>query len=606
MSQTGPVANSTNRWAALQALVRPDAMRWGGLAALVAVASALLVTGPLLVRRIVDLADRGASQGSIVQVAVLFLAVAVATHAVNLVVTWLATVTAWRTTNELRVRLARHTLSLDHEFHRAHTPGELIQRIDGDVTSVSDLLGVVAPKAAGALITTVGIVAVVAVLDWFVALCMAVYIAAAAWMVLRGRHRAVAEAADEMSASAHLYGGIEERLTASEDLRSNGAASHVLWRFTQESADVWRTSVGRSRAFMRLWWRVEGAVAAGSALALAGGALLVRSGSITLGTAFVLFQYVLLISRPLEDLVEQLETVQKANGAMIRVAALLDERPTIVDTGVKEPPPGALEVCFDDVSFAYGDGQRVLNGVSFAVPAGATVGIVGHSGGGKTTISRLALRLVEATGGEVRLGGVPIAEVPMRSLRRRVASIPQEVELFTGSVRDNVTLFRGDVPDGEVIDALHAVGLGELAAGGIHRQLGAAGAGLSAGEAQLLALARVWLRRPDVIVLDEATARVDPVTEARIEAAVRTLIAGRTTLIIAHRLTTLDHVDHILVVEHGRVAEFGAREQLSERIGGRFHHLLDVSMGDDSHRDDGSGDEDHGADTAVDDQGVPA
>ena len=156
--------------------------------------------------------------------------------------------------------------------------------------------------------------------------------------------------------------------------------------------------------------------------------------------------------------------------------------------------------------------------------------------------------------------------------------IPQEVELFNGSVRDNVTLFDPTPTDAEVEHVLSRVGLTALVTGGVHRELGAGGAGLSAGEAQLLALARVWLRDPDLVVLDEATARVDPETEARLEVAIAELMEGRTALVIAHRLSTLRRVDEILVLDHGRVLEHGARTTLMADENSRFHQLLALAM----------------------------
>jgi ABC-type multidrug transport system fused ATPase/permease subunit len=375
-----------------------------------------------------------------------------------------------------------------------------------------------------------------------------------------------------------LYGGIEERLTAGEDLRANGAADHVAWRFVEDSEGALVSAVRRERAFLVMWWFVQGAVAAGWVISLVLGAVLYGAGSISLGTAFLLFQYVLLIARPLEEVVHELETVQKANGAMVRVADLLAVRPKVVDAGTTSPPPGPLAVAASHVSFDYGDDRTVLRDVDVTIAAGRSVGIVGRTGSGKTTFSRLVLRLVEPTSGVVSLGGVPIADIPIGELRRRVALVPQEVELFSGSVRDNVTLF-DDTPSGAaVVDALRQVGLDSLADAGIDRALGPSGAGLSAGEAQLLALARVWLRDPDLVVLDEATARVDPETERRIEEAVVALMRGRTTLVIAHRLSTLRSVDDILVFERGRVVEHGQRAALVADETSRFARLLAISL----------------------------
>jgi ABC-type multidrug transport system fused ATPase/permease subunit len=572
----------TSRWRALAALLRPDARRWVGLGVLVGVSSALSLAGPLVVRRIVDVATAGVGRagtaGRITALAVLFLVIAVVAQLLTVAVAWFATLTAWRTTNQIRLDMSRHVLGLDHEFHRTHTPGELIQRVDGDVTSVSDFLGRVVPKLSGAASLVVGMVLVLAVVDRRLAAGSLLYIGAAGSLIARGRHRAVGEASDEMGAYARLYGGIEERLTAAEDLRANGAGRHALWRFIDESAAAMRSSVRRESAFLRLWWAVQGSVAAGSVVALVAGTALVARGAITIGTAFLLFQYVLLLERPLEDVIHQLETVQKANGAMVRVIDLLALRPTITDTGTTQPPAGALVLDLRHISFDYGDGQPVLDDLHFTIGAGRSVGVVGRTGSGKTTLSRVLLRLVDPTAGELVVNGVSMRDIPLAALRRRIAMIPQEVELFAGTIRDNVTLFDPTPSDDAVADALRRAGLDTVVDGGIHRQLGAGGAGLSAGEAQLLALARVWLRNPDLVVLDEATARVDPATEALLEDALAALMRGRTTVVIAHRLSTLRHVDEILVLDHGRVAEHGDRVVLSADPASRYHRLLALAL----------------------------
>ncbi len=548
----------------------------------------MTLAGPLVVRQIVDDAKGGASASHLVKLAGFFLAIAVGAQLLTVAFTWTATVTAWHTTNDIRLRLAAHVLGLDHEFHRHHTPGELIQRVDGDVTSVSDFLGQVVPRALGAMAMVFGMIVVLAVVDWRLAVGAAIYVLLSAFLIVRLRHRAVGEASDEMGAYAKLYGGIEERLTAAEDLRANGAGAHAMWRFIGESAGALNSAVRRQSAFLRLWWAVQGSVGVGASVSLVSGALLVNSNAISLGTAFLMFQYVLLLERPLEDLVHQLETVQKANGAMVRVIDLLAIEPAIEDHGTISPAAGPLSLEFDHVSFRYDDNdnddtdsesdEQVLRNLTLTIAPGRSVGVVGRTGSGKTTLSRLVLRLIEATDGQLRLGGVPIADIPVVELRRRVAMIPQEVELFSGSVRDNITLFDPAPTDEEVETALRLAGLETVVAGGIHRDLGAGGTGLSAGEAQLLALARVWVRNPDVVVLDEATSRADPQTEARLEAAVAELIQGRTTLIIAHRLSTLRHVDEIVIIDHGAIVEHGDRDALVADRASRFHQLLDLAL----------------------------
>ncbi len=577
-------APSDNHWRALVDLVRPETARYVGLTGAVTATALLPLVGPLLVGRIVDDVADGAGAATVIRYGAAFLVVTVLAQVISVATTWYGNTIAWRTANDLRLSLTRHVLGLDHEFHRTHTPGELIQRIDGDVTSVSDFLGRVLANIAAAGLTVFGVLVVLTFIDWRLGLVMMLYATAGGLVLILLRDRAIAETERTMSSSARLYGGIEERLTAAEDLRSNGAGAHAIRRFVDEATVNLHHHVDEEHAFMRLWWGLQGTVAGGAVLSLVVGGWLVSIDAITLGAAFVLFQYVQIIRRPMEDIVDRIEMVQKASAAMVRVAKLRAEQPSIVEPAdPHSPPPGPLSVRFDGVDFDYGDGQPVLTEVDLDLAAGRTIGVVGRTGGGKSTLSRLVLRLVDTTAGTVRLGGVPITDIPLGELRHRVALIPQEVQLVHGTIRDNVTLFDAEPTDAEVADALRQVGLETLldeseSGEGIHAQLGGGGTGLSAGESQLLALARVWLRKPDLVVLDEATARVDPDTEARLQIAVARLLEGRTAIIIAHRLSTLREVDDIVVVHEGRILEHGRRVDLEADTDGRYRRLLDLAL----------------------------
>ena len=350
--------------------------------------------------------------------------------------------------------MTRHVLGLDHEFHRRHTPGELIQRVDGDVTSVSDFLGRVVSE--GGRCRAAGVRhdrSCWRSIDWRLALgadrrTSRVAVA----VVVRSRHRAVGESSDEMGSYARLYGGIEERLTAAEDLRANGAGAHAMWRFVEESADAMASSVRREQAFLRMWWAVQGSVAGGSAVALAVGAALVAAEAISVGTAFLLFQYVLLLSRPLEDVVHQLETVQKANGAMVRVLDLLAVRPTIVDRAAPAHRRPARCRSASTTSASTTATTRPCSGRSTWTVARRPVGRRGRSHRQRQddAVAPPAAPRRGDRRARCPLGGVPIADIPLAELRRRVALIPQEVELFAGTVRDNVDAVRRRPSDEEV------------------------------------------------------------------------------------------------------------------------------------------------------------
>ncbi len=594
MDKTGGVSGApSGHWRATLGLIRADLRRYLGLGAVVALSSGLELFGPLVLARLIDRAAEGADLDALRLLAMVYLAAALGRQVAVVVVSYISTRTAWHTANRLRARLAAHVLGLDHEFHRSRSPGELIERIDGDVTSVSDFLALVVIRVVAVLMLVVGIVAVMAAVDWRLGLGMAAYMTVVGFGLWRRRDHAVDESMAEMSAGAALYGGIEERLAASEELRANGASPYLLHRFVADSGRYLGVVLDRERAFLRLWRDLQGSIVVGTVLALVAGAAGVATGVLTVGTALLLLQYSQRLQRPLEELSDELQLVQKANGAMGRVQALLARRPAVADLGRTEPPPGPLAVTIDDLSFHYDDGEPILEGISLEVPAGTSLGVVGATGSGKTTLMRLVVRLVDATGGSLALGGVAVADIPMAHLRRRVAVIGQHVDLLAGTVADNLLLFadRAGVPgrddgdpagrrarnleDVEDVDrALAAVGLDRFVGCSHLVHLGPGGQGLSAGEAQLLALARVWLRRPDLIVLDEPTARVDPTTEGRLARALDALTEDRTVIIVAHRLSTLDRVDGIAVLDRGRLVEFGPREVLAADPDSRFAHLL--------------------------------
>ncbi|MDH3298883.1 MAG: ABC transporter ATP-binding protein/permease [Acidimicrobiia bacterium] len=582
------------QWSTLMALVRPQKFAYGGLTLALTVLALLPLFGPLLVGRAVDQAIAGADGSELVRLGLLYLALALAGQITAAGVAWASTSLAWRTANDLRMQMVEHVFGLDQEFHQHNPPGALIQRIDGDITSVSDFLSQVVTAVGSAILILLGTVTILAILDWRLALAMGAYIGVAGTVAFRYRGRLVNESEGVLSARARLYGGIEERLNAAEDIRSNGAGPHVMGRFVDDASFFLDTRMREEGAFVRLWWGLNLAIVICTVASLILGATMVSAGAITIGTAFVLFQYTQQIRRPLDSIVERFEVAQKAVSALNRVAKLRAERPTILDLGTTSPPPGPLSVEFDDVEFHYFENEPVLRGVSFELAPGRSLGVVGRSGSGKTTMSRIVARLLETTSGTVRLGGVPIADIPLAELRRRVAVVPQEVQLYQGSLRDNVALFHDadeeHYSDEAVERTLRDVGLGHLLDGvglgpgdgarRLDRSVFDADVGLSAGESQLLALARVWLRRPDLVVLDEATARIDPRTERIVGKAIRELLAGRTSIVIAHRLSTLQQVDDIAVFDNGQLIEFGPRVDLAKRDGGYYRRLLDFAAAD--------------------------
>jgi len=244
---------------------------------------------------------------------------------------------------------------------------------------------------------------------------------------------------------------------------------------------------------------------------------------------------------------------------------MLNQRPGMC-YGLADIPPGPLGLAFRGAGFGYEPGEPVIEGLDLELAPGMSLGVLGRTGCGKTTLGRLALRLYDVGSGVVELDGRPIGDYSREALRRGLAVVTQDVELFSATIRDNARLWDPAIDDGAILAAFGELGLGEWLAGfplGLDQRLGADGVGLSAGQAQLLAMVRVFLRDPGLVILDEASSRLDPATEALIDGAVAKLLRGRTAIIIAHRLSTLDRVDEVLVMERGRVAERGPRAKLA-------------------------------------------
>ncbi|QXC62787.1 ABC transporter ATP-binding protein/permease [Aquihabitans sp. G128] len=561
----------------LAAYLRPERRRLSALVAILVVAMVLPLAGPVLVGRFVDAALDGEASHVLVGLALAFLATTLTGDGLQLVVTWLSVRLAWRVGNNLRSDLCRHALSLDLDWHGDHSPGQLIERIDGDIDAVTKFSSTAVLQLLGNAILVVGVLLVSAFIDWRASVLIGATIAAALAVMVKLRRIAVPFYDDERDVQAKLYGDVEERLGGLEDLRANGAGRWAEHRLQQHSAGWWRTA---RRAAIRGDGSISlaGAVfAAGSIAILALGVWQCRRGELSVGAVLTLLRFSQLVSDPLWRVAEQLAEAQKAIAGTRRAARLLATEPVVADGPGPDLPAGALAVELRDVTFGYGTGHPVLDRVDLVVPAGTSVGIVGRTGSGKTTVGRLVARLWDTERGAVLVGGVDVRTLRLADLRSRIGIVTQEVELFRASLRDNLTVFGTLEADDELLArSLVDVGLGTWLASlpdGLDQHLDG-DAELSAGEGQLLAFARVLLADPAVVILDEASSRLDPATEERLTAATDRLLAGRTSITIAHRLATLDRVDRICVLDHGRVVEHDEREVLAADVSSRYHGLL--------------------------------
>lgn len=576
MTPTGTAPEPPADTRLLLAHLRPERARIAGLIGILLVAMLVPLAGPVLIGRFVDAALDGEDTAVLVRLALAFLVTALAGDGLQLVVTWLSVRLAWRVGNGLRADLCRHALGLDLDWHGDHSPGQLIERIDGDINAVTTFSSTAVLQLAGNAILVSGVLVISAFFDWRASILIGLTVAAAVAVMVRLRKVAVPYYDDEREVQASLYGDVEERLGGLEDLRANGAGAWADHKLHTHSAGWWRTA---RRAALRgdASLSLAGAVfATGSVLTLVLGAVLHRRGELSIGSVLTLLRFSQMVSDPLWRVAEQLSEMQKAIAGTRRAARLLATETAIPDGTGTLPPQGPLTVALHGITFGYGTGDPVLHDLDLEVPAGTSLGIVGRTGSGKTTVGRLLLRLWDAEVGSVTVGGTDVRALRLDDLRRRVGVVTQDVELFRATLRENLTLFGAvEADDATLVAALLDVGLEDWWTSlplGLDQHLDGQ-AELSAGEGQLLAFARVLLADPAVVILDEASSRLDPATEARLDGATDRLLAHRTAVIIAHRLETLERVDAIAVLDHGHLVEHGPRAALAEDPTSRYQQL---------------------------------
>lgn len=572
--------------ALLGGYLRPERRPLAALTAVLVVAMLLPVAGPVLLGQVIDAALAGGALGTLVAGAVGFLAVTLTADAMQLAITFWSVKLAWRIGNRLRLDLARHALGLDLTWHGSHSPGLLIERIDGDVEAIVRFSSTAVLNLFGNAILLAGTLVVAVWIEWRAGLLIGTVAVLAVLLMRRLRKLAVPAYEAEREVTAELYGDLEERLGGLEDLRANGAAAYTVHRLRATSSRWWHRARHASLLGDGAYATAAAAFTLGSVATLALALWLNVRGQLSLGSVLALFRFSQMVRQPLEAVAEQITEFQRAVAGSRRAARLLSTSPALVDGPGATLPEGPLDITFERVSFAYPDepDRPVLDHVDLHVPAGTVVGVVGRTGSGKTSLGRLLLRFWDVTGGSLKLGGVDLRQTTQAHLRTRVGVVTQEVQILRATLRDNLTLLGAVTAEDRALRAaLVEVGLGAWLAGlpaGLDSVL-EGDTELSAGQAQLLAFARILLTDPGLVVLDEATSRLDPVTEALVTAATERVLRGRTVVIIAHRLATLDRADQVMVVEGGRIAEHGRREDLLADPDSRFAMLrrraLDVA-----------------------------
>ena len=569
MTAPGPVER-TSTATLLHALRLAPEFRAGlGVTLLLAVVStAGRVVVPLAVQQTIDHGlNRSIPDLGLVRLACSLAAVAVA---VTAVANYLMNVRLYRTTEDgllsLRTKAFRrvHDLSVLHQA--AERRGSLVSRVTGDVDTISSFM-----QFGGLLVIISGaqlVLASAVMLWWSWQLTLVVYVCMLPLVLsLRLFQRRLQVAYGLVRQRiGEMLGAVSESVVGAPVIRAYGAQNRTATRIDEA---VSRTTEAQTRAqtiSATTFCSGEITTALANSAVIVLGVLLATSGSLSLGRLVGFLFLVTLFVQPVQVATEVLNEAQNAIAGMRRVLAVLDT-PTDVGDPVPgvELPAGPLSVTFEHVHFAYPGGPDVLHDVDLTLTAQTRVAVVGETGSGKTTFAKLLTRLMDPTRGRVLLSGVPLDQVGFASLRRRVVMVPQDGFLFDTTVADNVRYGRAGASDADVLLAFTELGLDDWLDGlpaGLSTPVGERGESLSVGERQLVAIARAYIADPDLLVLDEATSAVDPATEVRLARALDSLTRGRTTLTIAHRLSTAEAADEVLVVDRGVVVQRGAHRDL--------------------------------------------
>ena len=532
---------------------------------LAAISAAAPVVGWTLVGAAIDDGIRARDEGTLTRIVIAYVAVQAAAWLLGTAMWTMLAGIGQRMVLELRRDLFDHLTSLSLRYFSEQKAGWIIARLTSDVDALSDVLNQGLTTVVVNVLTLIAAVCGLFLLDWRLGLVALLVlppgIVVTRWFQ-RTSHVAFAEVRTRIAA---VTAQLAESVSGMAVVQAFNRERAFQGEFEVLNQDNRRANVHAQKLSSIFFPAIELLGSVAMVLVLFAGALLIDGGSLQIGTLVAAVGMLQLVFQPLQELSELYGQVQAAGAAMDKISTVLDQERDIADRPGARPLgriEGRLEL--DRVVFAYGTNE-VIHGISIDVPAGGCLALVGESGGGKSTTAKLVARFYDPREGTVRVDGVDLRDVQLRSYRRQLGVVLQDPFLFSGTIADNIRFGRPEAEEEEVVAAAAAVGVDRIAArfeDGLHHVVREGGAGLSAGERQLISIARALLADPRILILDEATSNIDRPSEILIERAFDTLLHGRTSIIIAHRLATVRRADEILVLDHGRIVQRGTEREL--------------------------------------------
>ncbi|NHJ38555.1 MAG: ABC transporter ATP-binding protein [Asgard group archaeon] len=566
----------------LKKYLKPYAKKVIFLAFLIILANIIQVFSPQLIRMYIDAALAPTLDLQFLLLSsLIYIGINLVQQAFTVVSRYVSQDLAWATTNDLRVDLTIHCMNLDMTFHNKKKTGEMIERIDGDATTLSEFFSTFSIYFAGSFFVIFGVLIAIFIEGWIFGLIFVGFVIIAFVGMFLVRKVAAPLWKKARESTTALFGNIEESISGLEDVRANGANAFVMKRFHEFSQTDYKNK-RKAIIFSRVYFIMTVVLQAIINVVI----LVVSyyfSGSISAepGQMFLLLSYGTTIMWPIRLILWQLEMLQNSIANIERIKEFFEIETKIKDDGEKPFPLHDIALQFDKLNFGYKEDELVLQNINFNLQPGKKIGLIGKTGSGKTTIARLVFRLYDPINGNITINGTNAREIPLRDLRQNIAYVTQDVELFKASIKDNITFFNKKYTDEQVIEVIHELGLKEWfdeLPNGLETEIFSEELGLSAGEEQLLALTRAFLKNPKIVILDEASSRLDPATERQVDYALDKLLTGRSAIIIAHRLQTLQKVDEIMLLQQGEIVEYGQRTDLVNNPESHYSQLLQKGM----------------------------
>ncbi len=572
-----PDASSKRRLSFTMLLTRyPGRLAWATV--LVAVVALATQAGPKLTQLAIDDGMLERNLAVLVGLAFAYLAaVAISALAQRSQVRVAGRLAAW-VMNDLRIRVFTHLQRLSLDFFTEEKAGVIMTRMTSDIENMQQLMQDGMSQLAIQGLTMIVITAILFTMDVRLALITVALVVPILTVLSIWFRRASERGYDRVrDGIASVLADLSESLHGVRVVTAHNRQAHNVVHHRNIVGDYRKANFYTSRinAVYGPGTQVIGMVAQAVLLAIGGD--MVANHDLSLGALVAFILYVGRFFQPIQLLVQQYNLYQQGRASVLKLRTLLATRPTVLEDATAEPlPPIEGSIAFDHVTFGYDPSVPVVHDIDLRIEPGETVAFVGATGAGKSTMAKLVTRFYDPTGGRVLIDGHDLRHVTLLSLRRQLGVVPQEPFLFAGTIRDNVAFARPDAPEPDITEAVRAVGLDEVVdrlANGLDSEVHERGQTLSSGERQLIALARAFLARPRVLVLDEATSNLDLQSETQIERALDVLLEGRTAILIAHRLSTARKADRIVVVDDGRIVEIGNHDQLLE-ANGRYAEMF--------------------------------